>query len=150
MKDSEWLKAYLQNNEIKARVVETGKVSTVDEAAREMNCDKRQVIKSLVLVTESGRAVVVVVDGKASVDIKRIRRLLGENVRMAEREEIVHYTGFSAGGVPPVGHECEIIIDRRVLENEIVYGGGGDKYHLIEINPKEILRMGARVEKVRK
>jgi len=101
-----------------------------------------------VLVAED-EAVIAIVDGASSVDLKRVEKLVGKRVRVAGREEVLRLIGFPAGGVPPVGHNCKVILDERVLENEKVYGGGGDEKHLLLIPPSEIIG-GATVARIRK
>ncbi len=149
MKGVEWLKNYTREKNIDAKIIEVGKASTVNEAAEELGCSKRQIIKSIVLVAED-EAVIAIVDGTSSVDLKRVERLLGKSVRIAGREEVLNLTGFPVGGVPPIGHECRVFVDERVLENNRVYGGGGDERRLILIPPSEIMRDGAIVARIRK
>jgi len=149
MKGVEWLKNYIREKNIDAKIIEVRRASTVNEAAEELGCSKRQIIKSIVLVAED-EAVVAIVDGTSSVDLKRVEKLLGKSVRIAGREEVLHLTDFPAGGVPPIGHDCKVFVDERVLKNERVYGGGGDEKHLILIPPSEIVGDGAIVAKIRK
>ena len=144
------LAAYLKNKGIKASIIEVGKASTVEEATRELGCSKREIIKSIVLVAENGEPVIGIVDGASSVDLKRVEKLVGKKVRIASREEVFSLTGFPAGGVPPIGHGCKAYIDERVLRNEKVYGGGGDEKHLLAISPREIVKNGAKITRIRK
>ena len=149
MKGVEWLKNYIREEGIDAKIIEVEKASTVKEAAEELECSKRQIVKSIVLVAEN-EAVVAIVDGTSSVDLKRVEKLVGKDVRVAGRKEVLNLTGFPAGGVPPVGHNCKVILDERVLKNERVYGGGGDENHLLLISPSEIVRDGVIVARIRK
>ena len=149
MKDVEWLKNYMEEKGIDAKIIEVEKASTVKEAAEELGCSKRQIIKSIVLVAED-EPIIAIVDGTSSVDLKKVEKLVGKNVRIAGREEVPHLTGFPAGGVPPIGHNCKVILDERVLKNEKVYGGGGDEKHLLLIPPTEITKDGATTAKIRK
>jgi prolyl-tRNA editing enzyme YbaK/EbsC (Cys-tRNA(Pro) deacylase) len=148
MKGSEWLRNYVRERGIKAEVIEVGRASTVAEAAKALGCSKREIIKSIVLVA-GNEAVIAIVDGTSSVDLKRVEELIGKAVRIAEREEVRRLTGFQAGGVPPVGHGCKAFVDERVLRSERVYGGGGDERHLLLISPAEIARE-AVVARIRK
>ena len=140
MKNSEWLRKFIEKNGINARLIKTGKVSTVSEAAREMKCRRDQIIKSIVLISEKGDGFVAVVDGMSKVDVEKVHQVVGEKLRIADRVEVERLTGFPAGGVPPVGHGRLTLIDSRVFKNSLVYGGGGDEYHLVEISPDEIVR----------
>ncbi len=112
MKGVEWLKNYIREKNINAKIIEVRRASTVNEAAEEVGCSKRQIIKSIVLVAED-EAVVAIVDGTSSVDLKRVEKLLGKSVRIAGREEVLHLTDFPAGGVPPIGHDCKVFVDER-------------------------------------
>ncbi|RLI75635.1 aminoacyl-tRNA deacylase [Archaeoglobales archaeon] len=149
MKGVEWLRNYIKERGIDAKIIEVRRASTVKEAAEELGCSKRQIIKSIVLVAED-EVVIAIVDGTSSVDLKRVEELVGKKVRVAGREEVLHLTDFPAGGVPPVGHNCKVILDEKVLKNESVYGGGGDEKHLLLISPPEIVRDGAIVARIRK
>ena len=56
-----------------------------------------------------------------------------------------------AGGVPPIGHRqpLQVVIDRRVFDHDVVYGGGGDEWHMLRLEPRVIQRLtGARVADV--
>ncbi len=149
MKDVEWLEKYIREKNIDAKIIEVRRASTVKEAAEEVGCSKRQIIKSIVLAAEDD-AMIAIVDGTSSVDLKRVEKLVGKKVKVADREEVLHLTDFPAGGVPPVGHNCKVILDERVLKNERVYGGGGDEKHLLLISPSEIVGDGAVVARIRK
>jgi len=149
MKGVKWLKGYIDEREMDAKIIEVSRASTVNEAAEELGCNKKEIIKSIVLVAEN-EAIIAIVDGTSSVDLKRVEKLIGESVRIARRDEVLNLTGFPAGGVPPIGHECKVFVDERVLKNERVYGGGGDEKHLLSISPTEIERDGAIVVRIRK
>ncbi|AIY90558.1 aminoacyl-tRNA deacylase [Geoglobus acetivorans] len=146
---SDWLREYVMSKGIDAEIVEVGKASTVKEAAEALGCSRRQIVKSIVLVA-GDEPVVAVVDGVSSVDLERVHRILGVPVRIAGKDEVPRLTGFRAGGVPPIGHNCRILLDEGVLEMERVYGGGGDERHLLHIRPRDIVRECTAVARIRK
>ncbi|ADB57983.1 aminoacyl-tRNA deacylase [Archaeoglobus profundus] len=149
MKGVEWLKNYIKEKSINAKIIEVRRASTVKEAAEELGCSKRQIVKSIVLAAED-EAVIAIVDGTSSVDLKRVEELVGKKVRVAGKNEVLDLIGFPAGGVPPIGHDCKVILDERVLENERVYGGGGDEKHLLLVSPSDIVKDGAVVARIRR
>lgn len=129
-----------KSSDINAKIIEVKNAKTVNDAVKEIGCERREIIKSIVFLAE-GKAVIAIVDGKASVDKKRIRKQIGvKDIRIATSEEVVKLTGYPAGGVPPIGHntDCIVLLDKRVLENEWVYGGGGDDKHLSYIKSSDI------------
>jgi Cys-tRNA(Pro)/Cys-tRNA(Cys) deacylase len=71
--------------------------------------------------------------------------------RLARPEEIEALSGYPCGGTPSFGHSAVFLVDPRVLENEVVYTGGGSETSLVRIAPLELLRAnGGRVVRVRK
>ena len=72
-------------------------------------------------------------------------------LRLAPAEVVKEATGYRAGGVPPIGHRqpLQVVIDRRVFDHDMVYGGGGDEWHMLRLEPQVIQRLtGARVADV--
>ena len=120
-------------------IIDVGRpVKTVGQAAKSVGLGLRQIVKSLVFVLEDGGALLVVVDGESKVDLEKLKKVFGF-VRLAKPDEVKAFTGFEVGGVPPVGINVKTVVDRRVLENRFVYGGGGDTCKLLKIDPKKIV-----------
>ncbi len=143
------LQNYLEENAIDAQMVDVEKATTVNEAVDELGCSKREIIKSIAFITNDGQILIAIVDGAASVDKKRVRKLIDKDVRIASGDEVEKNIGFPPGGVPPVGHKCRVFLDDRVLQKNKVYGGGGDDRHLILISTSEVAEQ-AEVVKLRK
>ena len=124
--------------ELDAEILDIGRpVKTVEQATREAGVARKQVIKSLVIVSESG-PLLVIVDGESRVSMSKLEKKFGK-CRFAKRKEVKELTGYEVGGVPPVGVPLRTIIDPRVLENEYVIGGGGAIDRLIRIRPEKII-----------
>ncbi|RSN67653.1 hypothetical protein D9Q81_07595 [Candidatus Korarchaeum cryptofilum] len=114
------------------RIIEVGRdVVTVKQAARELGVEEGQIIKSLVVITEEG-PLLAILDGTSRLDLSKLRG------RLARPEEVKELTGFEVGEVPPVGIPMRTLIDRKVMERRVVYGGGGSRRRLIEISPERI------------
>jgi len=119
-------------------IINVGKpVKTVTQAVKATKASPRQIIKSLVLISEKG-PILAIVDGESKVSLEKIKQHFGE-VRLATPEEVKEITGFEVGGVSPVGIEIKTIVDPRVLENEFVIGGGGRIDKLCKLSPKKIV-----------
>jgi prolyl-tRNA editing enzyme YbaK/EbsC (Cys-tRNA(Pro) deacylase) len=141
-KDSAWLEEYIKKRGISGRIIHTPDVPTVEKASERVGCSKKQIFKSIVFVSESGKGIIGVVDGESRVDREKLERICGEKLRFSTKEEVKSLTGYSAGGVSPFGSGCEVFIDEKLMDNDVVYGGGGDESHLIEIPPEELLKEG--------
>ena len=60
---------------------------------------------------------------------------------MATPGEVAEVTGYNVGGVPPV-LRIPVYIDRELLAEDYVYGGGGDEYSLLRFRPAELVERG--------
>jgi len=112
-------------------------VKTVEQAVRASGVPRRKIVKSIVLIGKK-TPLLVIVDGEAKVSFKKLKEMFGK-VRMAKPEEVQKLTGYEIGSVPPVGVNIKTIVDKRVMENDYVLGGGGSIDRLIKIDPKRIV-----------
>lgn len=96
------------------------KTETAEEAAAAVSADLGQIVKSLVFVAEREDGLepyLVLVSGRDRVDPARLAMVLGEpSVRRATAREAHALTGFSIGGIPPIGHVRPI---RTVMDPEL-------------------------------
>ena len=116
-------------------------VRSVAEASRVAGVEAGGIVKTLVWVVD-GRFVAVIVRGDCRVNVERLRRELGAvEARPASREEVSRATGYPVGGVPPVCLEGVdlVVVDRGVLVNDVVVGGGGDERSLVWVRVSTLL-----------
>jgi prolyl-tRNA editing enzyme YbaK/EbsC (Cys-tRNA(Pro) deacylase) len=125
---------------------------SVAEAAEAAGVTPQDFIKSICMLAKDGRVVVSIVKGEDRADRQAVQQLLGlSKLGVASPDEMLEKTGFPAGGTPPFGFEAIFVMDERVLEKEIVYGGGGSDRALIRITPREMQRAnGAHIARIRK
>jgi prolyl-tRNA editing enzyme YbaK/EbsC (Cys-tRNA(Pro) deacylase) len=115
---------------------------TVQAAAQAADCPPEQIVKSvLFLVAEE--PVLVVTSGLERVDRRRLADFFGvssKRVRLAFPAEVENLTGYAVGALPPFGHTQRLTtcLDKRVLEQTIVYAGGGSETALIQTSPEVI------------
>ncbi len=113
-------------------------VKTVKQAAEAVKSSPRYIIKSLLFICEDNTPILVIVSGDSKVDMKKLSKLF-KAPRLASPSEVLALTGFRVGGVPPVGVPVKTIVDKKVLKNAYVYGGGGSINKLCKINPRKII-----------
>jgi prolyl-tRNA editing enzyme YbaK/EbsC (Cys-tRNA(Pro) deacylase) len=133
------LQAFIDMHRIAAEIVlPPFPTPTVPEAAEAMGVDPDAIIKSVLFIIRRTEPLLVIANGEGRIDQRTIagRFEVGKKqVRIATPEQVEHWTGYPAGGVPPFGHVrlLRTWIDPAVLEQGVVYGGGGDEQTLMRI-----------------
>jgi Cys-tRNA(Pro) deacylase len=101
------------------------------------------IVKSLVFVVD-GQAVLVLVAGDRRADLAKLKQLLGaRRVMIADAERVRRETGFSIGGVPPVGHlrPLSTWIDASLARFETVYAAAGHPHAVFPISFEALVRI---------
>lgn len=118
---------------------------TAAQAARAVNADLGQIVKSLVFVLPKDGAelepVVVLVSGTNRVDVPRLGAVLGRlDVRRATAREANDLTGFVIGGIPPFGHErpVRVVMDPDLGRFETVWAAAGLPNAVFPISPSAL------------
>jgi prolyl-tRNA editing enzyme YbaK/EbsC (Cys-tRNA(Pro) deacylase) len=104
---------------------------TAAEAAAAVGADLGQIVKSLVFVVPTGdgsEPVLCLVAGHNRVDVARLAAVIGSaDVRRASAREAHNLTGFSIGGIPPIGHSrpVRVIMDPDLGRYPVVWAAAG-------------------------
>ena len=113
---------------------------TAQEAASSLGCEVGAIVKSLLFKTESSFTLILVAgDRKASLN--KIKRLLKKkDVSMASADDVKKITGYTIGGVSPVGHlnKIDIIIDKSLDRFNDLYAAAGHPNCVFKINFKDL------------
>src|SRR6185369_1022410 len=127
---------------------------SVERATEALGVAPAVIVKSIVLEhsQDPTRVCLVIVPGDRRVSRPKVAAALDLGpLRLASAETVQRATGYRPGGVPPVGHRAPlpVVVDRHVFEHDVVFGGGGDGWHMLRIRPRDIKRLtGARVADV--
>ena len=109
---------------------------TALEAASSLKCEVGAIVKSLLFKTEKTYSLCLVAgDRKASLN--KIKKTLNiKDVSMASADEVKNITGFTIGGVSPVGHlnKINIYIDNSLERFELLYAAAGHPNCVFKIN----------------
>ena len=114
------------------------------EAAQAIGCQLGQIVKSLIFRTrDSHRPILVLVSGQNRVDEARLGQLVAEPVERADPDFVSLTTGFSIGGVPPLGHKTQMVtfIDEDLLAWDEIWAAGGSPNAVFKLTPAEMLSM---------
>ena len=136
------------------RVIELSESArTAADAARALGCRVDQIVKSLVFRgRHTERTILVTASGANRVDEKKVAALVAEPVVKADADFVRARTGFSIGGVAPVGHAepPTTLIDEDLLAWEEIWAAAGHPNTVFRLRPTDLVTMtGGRVAPVR-
>ncbi|HLY30691.1 MAG TPA: YbaK/EbsC family protein [Ktedonobacterales bacterium] len=143
----ERVQAALAAQGLTAQVVELAdSTRTAAEAAAAIGTTVAQIAKSLVFLMgdeASETPVLVIASGVNRVDTSKIARHLGTNVRQANADVVKRLTGFSIGGVAPVGHTTapRAIIDRELFQYADIWAAAGTPHAVFRTTAAELARI---------
>ena len=109
---------------------------TAKDAANALNCEEGAIVKSLVFKAET-RFLICLVSGDKRCSLNKLKKVISKkDVSMANAEDVKAQTGFTIGGVSPVGHinDLNIIIDRTLERFQIVYAAAGHPKSIFKID----------------
>ncbi len=119
---------FLKNFNQKLNVVVLEKSArTAKDAAASLSCEVGAIVKSLLFKTENTYTLFLVAgDKKASLN--KIKKILNiKDASMASADEVKEITGFTIGGVSPIGHlnKVDIYIDNSLERFDYLYAAAG-------------------------
>ena len=120
----EMLKKFNENQKV---IILESSARTAQQAASSLNCEVGAIVKSLLFKTEDTFTLCLVSgDKKASLNkIKKKLRL--KDVSMASADEVKNTTGFTIGGVSPIGHlnKIDILMDNSLDRFKFLFAAAG-------------------------
>ena len=123
------------NKNLKVQILEKT-ARTAKEAANALNCEEGAIVKSLVFKTET-EFLVCLISGDKRCSLNKLKKVISKkDVSMASADEVKAQTGFTIGGVSPVGHinNLDIIIDKTLERFQIVYAAAGHPNSIFKID----------------
>ena len=109
---------------------------TAKDAANTLNCEEGAIVKSLVFKTET-EFLICLVSGDKRCSLNKLKKVISKkNVSMASADDVKAQTGFTIGGVSPVGHinNLTIIIDKTLERFQSVFAAAGHPNSIFEID----------------
>ena len=114
------------DNNIKISILEKT-AKTAKDAAIALNCEIGAIVKSLLLKAES-KFVLCLIPGDKKCSLNKLKKAISlKDVCMADAVQVKENTGFSIGGVSPVGHlsKINIYIDNSLERFDTLYAAAG-------------------------
>ena len=138
------------NKNLKVQILEKT-ARTAKEAANALNCEEGAIVKSLVFKTET-EFLVCLISGDKRCSLNKLKKVISKkDVSMASADDVKAQTGFTIGGVSPVGHinDLDIIIDRTLERFQIVYAAAGHPNSIFKIDISKLKELTkGRVEDI--
>ena len=140
------LQRFIKQNEIESEIIHLPvQTPTVTAAAEALGVLPEQIIKSVLFLAD-GRPVLVVANGLTRIHRKRLADAIGisrRRVKMADGAQVEALTGYPIGAVAPFGHaqRLDTLLDQGVLQQEEVFGGGGETNALMRVSVPELQRI---------
>lgn len=123
------VKAALDAAAIATEIIVTREATPSAQAAADKHgCDVAQIAKSVIFrAIVSDRVVLVITSGANRVDEARVIAAIGEPIARADAAFVKARTGFSIGGVAPLGHLTAPIalLDQTLLAFDVIYPAAG-------------------------
>ena len=109
---------------------------TANDAATALGCKVGAIVKSL-LFKAGDSFVLCLVSGDKRCSLNKLKKILDEkNVSMANPEDVKRITGYTIGGVSPIGHlnKTKIYIDENLKNFKSIFAAAGHPNAVFEID----------------
>ena len=130
------------NSEIK--VIELEQTArTANDAANSLNTEVGSIVKSLLFRNE-GNFLLCLVSGDKRCSLNKLKKTFNsKDLSMASPDEVKDQTGYTIGGVSPVGHKnkLEILVDESLNRFKNLYAAAGHPNCIFKINFDELLNL---------
>jgi prolyl-tRNA editing enzyme YbaK/EbsC (Cys-tRNA(Pro) deacylase) len=115
---------------------------TAAEAAAALGIEVGQIASSLIFKLPDGSPLLVITSGRHRVDTDLVASNLGiEKLARVDADYVKEQSGFSIGGVAPIGWVCPatILIDQALNDYEVVWAAAGHPHAVYPTSFAELL-----------
>ena len=124
---------------------------TAQDAATALGCNVGAIVKSLLFKTNDS-FLLCLVAGDKRASLNKIKKIINKkDVSMANPEDVKSQTGYTIGGVSPIGHlkQIEIIIDNSLERFNELFAAAGHPNCVFKINFTNIQKItNGKVENI--
>ena len=113
------------------------------QAACAIGCTVAQIAKSLIFADADGDPILVIASGASRVDEAKVGQILKTSIHRPDADFVKRATGFSIGGVPPVGHPTQltVVLDRTLQDLGEIWAAGGTPTSVFCLTPSQLVSM---------
>ena len=116
---------------------------TAEDAATALGCNVGAIVKSLLFST-GDNFVLCLVSGDKRCSLNKLKKILDEkDVSMANPDDVKKITGYTIGGVSPVGHlsKVKIYIDTNLDRFTTVFAAAGHPNCIFKIEFNQLIKL---------
>ena len=116
---------------------------TAQDAAKALDCNVGAIVKSLLFKTDNS-FILCLVAGDKRCSLNKLKKIKDKkDISMASPEEVKTQTGYTIGGVSPVGHleRIEIIIDNSLERFNELFAAAGHPNCVFKTNYNDIQKI---------
>ncbi len=116
---------------------------TAQEAATALGCNVGAIVKSLLFKAEDN-FVLCLISGDKRCSLKTLKKILDKkDVSMAYPDDVKKITGFTIGGVSPVGllNKVKIYVDSNLERFTTVFAAAGHPNCIFKIEFNELIKL---------
>ena len=117
---------------------------TSQEAADAVNCDIKQIAKSIVFFERiQNKLVQIFVSGPNRVNLKSFENQTNLTIEKADADYVRESTGFAIWGVAPLGHKNKTLyfFDKTLVEFDEVWCAAATPSSLFKLETKDLLKV---------
>ena len=116
---------------------------TAIDAAASLNCEVGAIVKSL-LFKNGDSYFLCLVSGDKRCSLNKLKKFFNsKNLSMASPNEVKDQTGYTIGGVSPIGHinSLQILVDSSLNRFKDLYAAAGHPNCIFKINFVDLLKL---------
>ena len=116
---------------------------TAIDAAKSLNCEVGAIVKSL-LFRADDIFVLCLVSGDKRCSLNKLKKIINKkDISMATPDQVKNETGYTIGGVSPIGHikKISIYIDQSLNRFSEIFAAAGHPNCIFKINYKDLIRL---------
>ena len=116
---------------------------TADDAAKSLNCEVGAIVKSL-LFKNGDNFFLCLVSGDKRCSLNKLKKFFNsKDLSMASPDDVKEQTGYTIGGVSPIGHinSLQILVDSSLNRFKNLYAAAGHPNCIFKINFNDLIKI---------
>ena len=116
---------------------------TAVDAAKSLNCEVGAIVKSL-LFKNGDNFFLCLVSGDKRCSLNKLKKFFNsKDLSMASPDDVKEQTGYTIGGVSPIGHinSLQILVDSSLNRFKNLYAAAGHPNCIFKINFKDLIKI---------